>query len=71
MRPIPDKRLGHLDAQYRSAAGLIKSAWAFDGDRWTWRFTIPRGSTASVTLPGESTSQEYTAGTYKIVRELK
>ena len=71
MRPIPDKRLGHLDAQYHSAAGLIKSAWAFDGDRWTWRFTIPRGSTASVTLPGENTSQDYTAGTYKIVRELK
>ena len=68
MRPVPDRRLGHLDAEYRSAAGLIKSSWRYDGDRWTWRFTIPKGTTASVRLPGESEEHEYSAGTYKIVR---
>ena len=66
MAPIPDKRLGHLTAQYRSAAGLIKSAWHYEGNTWVWTFTIPAGATASVTLPGESIAKEYKAGTYTI-----
>ena len=66
MSPVPDKRLGHLSAVYRSAAGVIKSAWKYNGDRWTWKFTIPAGATATVTLPGETTSKEYTAGSYTI-----
>ena len=43
MKPIPDKRLGHVTAEYRSAAGLIKSAWKYEGDTWIWEFTIPKG----------------------------
>ena len=66
MRPIPDKRLGHVTAEYNSAAGVIKSAWRYEGEQWIWEFTIPEGSTASVTVPGETTSTEYTAGTYTI-----
>jgi alpha-L-rhamnosidase len=66
MRPVPDKRLGHLTAEYRSAAGLIKSAWRYDGDQWTWTFTIPKGATASVTLPGETETKEYESGTYTV-----
>ena len=68
MKPIPDKRLGHLKAEYNSAAGLIKSAWRYEGDKWIWEFTIPEGSVATVTLPGESESQVYEAGTHKIVK---
>jgi alpha-L-rhamnosidase len=68
MKPIPDKRLGHIDAEYQSAAGLIKSAWRYEGDQWIWDFTIPEGATASVTLPGEAEAKEYTAGTYHIVK---
>ena len=70
MKPVPDKRLGHLKAEYKSAAGLIKSAWRYKGDQWIWTFTIPKGATASVTLPGETTSKEYKAGTYKITAPL-
>ncbi len=66
MRPVPDKRLGHLTAAYRSAAGLIKSAWRYDGDRWIWHFTIPEGATATVTLPGQTSSKEYGAGEHKV-----
>jgi alpha-L-rhamnosidase len=66
MRPIPDKRLGHVTAEYNSAAGLIKSAWRYEGDKWIWEFTIPEGATATVTLPGESESKEYASGTYKV-----
>ena len=68
MKPVPDKRLGHVEAEYKSAAGTIKSAWRYDGDVWTWKFTIPEGATASVTLPGESESKEYDAGSYEVVR---
>ena len=70
MKPVPDKRLGHLKAEYKSAAGLIKSSWRYKGDKWIWTFTIPKGATASVTLPGETTSKEYTAGTYTIKRPM-
>ena len=68
MKPIPDKRLGHINAEYQSAAGLIKSAWRYEGDQWIWDFTIPEGATASVTLPGETVAKEYTSGSYQIVR---
>ena len=64
MSPVPDKRLGFVKAEYRSAAGLIKSHWRYEGDEWIWTFTIPEGATASITLPGEKESTEYTAGTY-------
>ena len=66
MKPVLDKRLGSLEAEYQSAAGLIKSAWKFEGDQWTWDFTIPEGATASVTLPGETVAREYTAGSYSV-----
>lgn len=68
MKPVPDKRLGSLSAEYRSAAGVIRSAWKYDEGGWVWKFTIPEGATASVTLPGESQSQEYGAGQYEIRR---
>ena len=68
MKPLPDKRLGYVNAEYQSAAGLIKSAWRYEGNQWIWDFTIPEGTTASVTLPGEIEAKEYTNGTYQIVR---
>jgi len=71
MRPIPDRRLGHLRASYQSAAGLIKSAWHYDGDEWIWEFTIPKGATASVVLPGETVAHEYGSGNHKVSKTLK
>ena len=68
MRPVPDKRLGYLDASFQSAAGLVRSRWKYEGDTWTWTFTVPEGATATVTLPGENESREYEAGTYTIVK---
>ena len=67
MKPVPDKRLGFVKAEYQSAAGLIKSSWRYEGDQWIWDFTIPAGSTASVTIPGETTQKEYQSGTYQVV----
>ncbi|MBQ3198414.1 MAG: family 78 glycoside hydrolase catalytic domain [Alistipes sp.] len=68
MKPIPDKRLGHLTAEYNSAAGLIKSAWKYEGDKWIWEFTIPEGAKATVTLPGETESKTYESGTYTLTK---
>ena len=64
MKPVPDKRLGSMNAEYRSAAGIIKSAWKYEGDACTWTFTIPQGATATVILP--SGEKEYQAGTYTV-----
>lgn len=66
MRPLPDKRLGSLSAEYRSAAGLITSAWRYEGERWVWDFSIPEGATASVTLPDGSPTQEFGPGRHHI-----
>ena len=68
MKPVPDKRLGYLKAEYHSASGVIRSAWKYEGDNWIWEFSVPDGCTATVTLPGETQSKEYEAGDYKIVQ---
>lgn len=68
MKPIPDKRLGYIKAEYQSAAGLIKSAWRYEGDSWIWDFTIPEGAVASVTLPGEADAKVYKGGAYQIIQ---
>ena len=68
MKPLPDKRLGCIDASFKSAAGLIESSWKYDGDTWIWNFTIPEGATASVTLPGETAVTEYGPGSYRITK---
>ena len=70
MSPVPDKRLGHMTAEYQSAAGLIKSSWNFDGDEWNWDFTIPKDATATVILPGETEAREYSSGTYHVHKNL-
>ena len=71
MAPKPDRRLGMVKAEYKSAAGLIKSAWRYEGDEWVWEFTVPAGSIARVTIPGESVSKDYAAGSYTIRRSCK
>ncbi len=70
MKPIPDKRLGHVEAEYKSASGIIKSAWKFDGDVWNWTVTIPEGTVATITLPGEDNAVDYDGGTYSFTRQI-
>ena len=76
MAPKPDRRLEFVKAEYKSAAGLIKSSWRYESEQWNknekwiWDFTIPEGATADVTLPGETAPKRYTAGTYHIVKHL-
>ena len=68
LAPIPDKRIGHVDASYDSAYGRITSSWRYGReDKWTWTFTIPANTTATVVVPGGK-PLEYKSGTYTIVK---
>ena len=67
LHPVPDKRLGHLEAEYKTPKGVVKSAWRYEGDTWIWTFTIPAGvKEAYVTLPGEREEKSYEPGTYTV-----
>jgi len=66
MAPVPDRRLGFVTAEYKSAAGLVKSAWRYEGAKWIWKFTVPEGAVARVTAPGDQAAKTYKAGTYTI-----
>jgi alpha-L-rhamnosidase len=53
LNPHPDRRLGFIEAEYDSPAGLIRSAWKYSVDgSLVWKFTIPAGTTATVIPPG-------------------
>ena len=69
MRPVPDRRLGHLKASYHSAAGLIKSNWQYNDNLWDWDITIPEGSTATIYLP-DGTTKTIGSGNYHFTIEL-
>ena len=64
LAPVVDRRLGHLEAEYRSPAGTIKSAWRCTDGGWTWTFTVPDDARAIVIPPGSTDKKEYGAGTY-------
>ena len=69
LAPVPDERIGKVDASFRSPYGMIASRWEFDGDgRWKWTFTIPANTSATVIARGRS-AKEYVAGTYTLVVE--
>ena len=68
LAPIPDKRVGHVTASFNSPYGVIKSAWRYTEDgTWSWTFTIPANTTATVILPGCDTA-EYSSGTYTLTK---
>lgn len=51
--PRPDRRIRMVEASYRIPKGMIrvKSEYTLDG-KWTYRFTVPDGTSATVRLPG-------------------
>ena len=68
LAPVPDRRMGRVEASFRSSYGWIKSAWSYEGNKWRWSFTVPANTTAEVTVPGEA-PREYAAGEYTVVRD--
>ena len=71
LAPKPDRRLGFVKAAYRSAAGLVRSEWRYDGDVWTWTFAVPDGATADVKIPDGSPVRRYPAGTHRVAVRLR
>lgn len=67
MKPVPDRRLGFVKAEYSSTSGVVKSHWKYEGDKWIWNFTVPEGAVADVALPGDTATKEYSPGSYSIV----
>ena len=65
LAPVPDRRIGSVDAAFVSPEGRIASSWKYVGDGWTWSFEVPAGTTATVTPPG-GTPRIYGPGCHKI-----
>ena len=64
VEPHVDARLGHAEGAYRSRAGEIRVAWAFEGDdasTVTFDITVP--APALIRLP-DGTEHEVSPGTY-------
>lgn len=69
LKPVFYEDQSHVSVRYQSCYGEIKSSWLNINTqgRWRWTFTIPKGTTAMVHLPGIE-PEEYQTGTY--VREI-
>ena len=70
MKPMPDRRIGFIDAEYPTKHGVVKSAWKYEGDLWKWDFTVPEGCSADVSLPGSKETVSYPAGSYHVELNL-
>ena len=62
--PIPSERLGFAKAQIETRSGTITSEWTYVDDGIRYSFIIPSGTTAKVTIDGET--KEYSAGSYTV-----
>ena len=50
LAPQPDTRLA-CEASYNSAYGTIKAKSSFEGDVWTYAFTLPANTTGTLKIP--------------------
>ena len=64
LHPYPDRRLCSCEASYRSDYGTIRSSWTYEGEKLVWKFTVPSGSSATVTEPNGCRS-ELGSGNYE------
>lgn len=55
LAPVPDERIGYVKTSLDTRYGVIRSEWEREGGKVTYRFAVPEGTTASVTLGGETT----------------
>ena len=51
IRPFPDRRLDHAEAEYRSPLGTIRSSWRYEEDGLHVEAEIPANTTAEIILP--------------------
>ena len=66
LAPIPDRRVGSVDASFISPEGEIRSSWKYGDDgTWTWTFAVPKGTSARVSAPGIP-EREYGPGEWTV-----
>ena len=68
VRPQLVEGIDWVKASKDTPYGLIEVSWKRTGDDFTMEVVVPVGTTASVTLPGETEVKVYESGTYQIVR---
>ncbi|MFH1513081.1 MAG: alpha-L-rhamnosidase C-terminal domain-containing protein, partial [Bacillota bacterium] len=68
LAPKPDRSLCFARAAYHSPAGRIESEWAYRDGALHYRFLVPYGASAALTLPGEAPA-ELAAGEHRFTRE--
>lgn len=62
LNPIPSEKLGFAKCRLDSRAGTIVSSWGYEKDRVRYTFTVPTGTSATLTIDGKT--EELYAGTY-------
>jgi len=71
MAPKPDRRLGYVKASYKTPQGVVTSEWRYAGQGCVWSFTVPKGSVALVTKPGETKVETFRPGSYTFMLKVK
>ena len=68
LRPVIGGTLTWAKAEYRTKFGIIRSSWEREGENLHYRCTVPEGTMAHLTLPGnaeESSEKILTGGIYE------
>ena len=60
--PIPSPELGYAKARIETRSGVIVSEWVYENDGIRYTFTVPSGTSATITVDG--VTKEYAPGTY-------
>lgn len=69
LAPLFLNELGHVEADYKSRAGMVRSHWKRNGSLVEYRFEIPAGCRAMVRIP-HCKPQEYRGGKHFLVFAL-
>lgn len=69
IKPLPDRRLGFVNASIETRAGLVSSNWNINGNTAYFDITIPSGTIAEITLPGGYT-ETVSGGKYMYSAEI-
>ena len=54
IKPLVDRRLGHIRAVFRTRQGNVISEWKTGDDGTDFFFLIPEGAKAEITIPGKT-----------------
>ena len=68
LRPQPDARIPFAKASIDTKYGRVASEWEIDGSMVNYKFIVPEGATAAITLGGET--KEVGSGTHQFSKPL-